>query len=126
MPKFELNHLELPPRYLAMVQALLREYLPQAEVWAYGSRVLGGCYEASDLDLVVRKPCNLTEVTESLWEVQEAFIESDLPIQVQIVDWARIPVAFHKEIDIGYIVLQEPLPVVIEGGSCMICCCKAR
>lgn len=34
--------------------ALLGQHVPQAEVWAYGSRVNGGAHEGSDLDLVLR------------------------------------------------------------------------
>jgi hypothetical protein len=61
MPRFEPKHLQLPPRYLAMVRDILQNHLPQAEVWAYGSRVMGGCYEASDLDLVARRPDDLSQ-----------------------------------------------------------------
>ena len=98
--------LHLPPRYLKIVQGILRRYLPQAEVWAYGSRVNGDRYEASDLDLVVRQPDDLTRPQPGLDEVAAAFSESDLPILVQIVDWARIPEAFFEEIEAGYVVLQ--------------------
>ena len=28
-----------------MVLDIVQKYLPEAEVWAYGSRVMGGCYE---------------------------------------------------------------------------------
>jgi predicted nucleotidyltransferase len=48
--------LDLPPRYLDKVRAILRQYVPDYDVWAYGSRVRGGAFEASDLDLVVRNP----------------------------------------------------------------------
>jgi predicted nucleotidyltransferase len=98
--------LHLPARYLAIVQGILRRYLPQAEVWAYGSRVKGDHYDASDLDLVVRQPDDLTRPQRGLDEVAAAFSDSDLPILVQIVDWARIPEAFHEEIDADYVVLQ--------------------
>jgi len=98
--------LHLPARYLAMVQDILRRYLPEAEVWAYGSRVNGDHYDASDLDLVVRQPDDLTRPQRGLDEVAAAFSQSDLPILVQIVDWARIPKAFHEEIEANYVVLQ--------------------
>jgi len=98
--------LHLPKGYLAIVQAILRRYLPQAEVWAYGSRVNGDHYDASDLDLVVRRPDDLTRRQPDLDEVAAAFSDSDLPILVQILDWARIPAAFREEIEAGYVVLQ--------------------
>ncbi|RKT44719.1 restriction endonuclease subunit S [Thiocapsa rosea] len=99
--------LHLPARYLAIVQDILRRYLPHAEVWAYGSRVNGDHYDASDLDLVVRQPDDLSRRQPDLDEVAGAFSDSDLPILVQIVDWARIPAAFREEIEAEYVVLQS-------------------
>lgn len=106
MPPNNVFVLHLEPRYLDMVQNILRQHLPQAEVWAYGSRVHGDYYDASDLDLVVRQADDLRHRQENLWQVREAFAESDLPIIVQIVDWAAIPSAFHAEIEAGYGVVQ--------------------
>lgn len=101
------KQLHLPPRYLVTVRAILRQHLPQAEVWAYGSRVQGDYHDTSDLDLVVRNPADLAHPLPLLGDVAEAFSESNLPLIVQIVDWARIPKAFHGEILAGYVVVQE-------------------
>jgi len=105
MAVFETAHLQLPERYLQMVLTVLQNHLPNAEVWAYGSRVNGDHYEASDLDLVVRQPDDLTKAQRNLGEVIEAFSDSDLPIIVQVVDWARIPREFQDEIMANYIVV---------------------
>lgn len=107
MPTTETARLELPAPYLKMVQDILRRHLPQAEVWAYGSRVNGDCYAASDLDLVVRQPDDLRRRQTNLHDVIEAFSESDLPIIVQLVDWANIPVEFHREIAANYVVVHS-------------------
>lgn len=107
MPKFEADKLQLPPRYLAMVAQLLQQHVPDAEVWAYGSRVAGDSYDASDLDLVVRNPGDLHESIARVALLKEAFVESDLPIIVQVVDWARIPEDFRHEIEAGHVVLQR-------------------
>lgn len=48
------DRLDLPLRYRHMVETLLHKYVPDAEVWAYGSRVNGESHEGSDLDLVLR------------------------------------------------------------------------
>ena len=48
--------LDLRPEWLEIVRHLLAVHLPDAEVWAYGSRVQGTCHEGSDLDLVARNP----------------------------------------------------------------------
>ena len=99
--------LDLPQKHLQQVQALLREYAPDAEVWAYGSRVTGGGHEASDLDLVLRNPDDLREESRALYDLKEAFTESDLPIRVDVMDWARIPESFHREIERAHVVVQK-------------------
>jgi predicted nucleotidyltransferase len=96
-----------------MVQDILKTHLPNAEVWAYGSRVNGDYYDASDLDLVVRQPEDLNRRQPDLGDVIEAFSDSNLPIIVQIVDWAAIPEAFHREIEAGYVMIK-PVAVAPE------------
>ena len=97
----------LPETYLKMVQDILQVHLPNADVWAYGSRVNGDYYDASDLDLVVRQPDDLMQRQVNLDDVKEAFVESNIPIIVQLVDWARIPESFHEEIFVKYAVVQK-------------------
>lgn len=99
--------LDLPQKYLTLVRALLRVHVPEADVWAYGSRVSGGNHEASDLDLVLRNPHDLHAATEALYDLKEALIESNLPIRVDVMDWARIPASFHREIEHAHVVVQE-------------------
>ena len=107
MPASPTISLDLPQKYLEQVQALLHAHVPHAEVWAYGSRVTDSGHEASDLDLVLRNPQNLNEETRTLYDLKEAFIESNLPIRVDIMDWARIPASFHREIERAHVVVQE-------------------
>jgi predicted nucleotidyltransferase len=107
MPVSPTIALDLPQKYLEQVQALLRAHVPHAEVWAYGSRVTGSGHEASDLDLVLRNPQNLHEETAALSDLKESFTESNLPIRVDIMDWARIPASFHREIERAHVVVQE-------------------
>ena len=100
------DRLSLPPRYRRMVEALLREHVPNAEVWAYGSRVNGEGHDGSDLDLVVRGP-TLEPLGIEFIELVEALQESNIPILVQAHDWARLPDGFHREIDRDYVVVQS-------------------
>lgn len=102
----ESPQLHLPEKYLKMVQEILRTQLPNAEVWAYGSRVNGDYHDTSDLNLVVRQPNDLRHRQAKLDEVIEASSKSNLPIFVQLVDWASIPDAFHNEIAAKYVVVQ--------------------
>jgi predicted nucleotidyltransferase len=75
-------------------------------VWAYGSRVKNEASEGSDLDLVVMNPKDPMIPFESLCELRTAFSESNLPIYVDVMDWARIPDSFRKEISKAYVVVQ--------------------
>jgi predicted nucleotidyltransferase len=110
MPASKTVSLDLPKKYLDQVEALLRAHVPNTEVWAYGSRVTGSGHEASDLDLVLRNPKNPHEAIGALYDLKEAFIESNLPIRVDIMDWARIPESFHREIERAHAVLQTGEP----------------
>jgi predicted nucleotidyltransferase len=101
------HKLHLLPRHLHMVQEILRQHLPNAHVWAYGSRVHGNHHDASDLDLVVRQPDNLSQAQTQLARVSEVFADSNLPLIIELVDWACIPSAFHREIEAGYVVVWE-------------------
>ena len=102
--------LDLRPEWLETVRRLLALHLPDAEVWAYGSRVNGTAHEASDLDLVVRNPIDLSLHQPALIDLREAFSESDLPILVDVLDWALIPESFRQEIIRGG-------TVVVQGGK---------
>ncbi|MDT8440812.1 MAG: nucleotidyltransferase domain-containing protein [Desulfuromonadales bacterium] len=107
MPRLDPAALMLAPRHRQMPLDLLRRQLPTAVAWAYGSRVNGDGHEASDLDLVVRNPTDLLSETEGLDELRDALVESSLPIRVDLIDWARIPEAFRREIERAYVVVRE-------------------
>ena len=100
------DRLSLSPRHRRMVEELLREHVPDAEVWAYGSRVNGESHEGSDLDLVVRGPA-LGPLGVEFIDLVEALRESNIPILVQAHDWANLPHSFHREIERDYVVVQE-------------------
>ena len=98
------DRLELPLRYRRELEALLREHVPDAEVWAYGSRVSGESHPASDLDLVLRGP-NLEPLGHRFSDLLEALEDSNIPILIQAHDWARLPKTFHREIERDYVAL---------------------
>ena len=106
MPVRDLSVLRLSSSHLKQVQNLLNEYVPNTEVWAYGSRVTGAGHEASDLDLVLRNPADLNAESSRVFELREAFVESNLPIHVDVMDWARLPESFRREIEENYVVVK--------------------
>ena len=101
------DRLDLPRRYRNQLEALLREHLPDVEVWAYGSRVNGRSHEGSDLDLVLRSP-TLEPLGAGYFDLLEAIDNSNIPILVQAHDWARLPESFHQEVERDHMVLMVP------------------
>ena len=100
------DRLRLRRQYREQVEAVLNEHAPTIEVWAYGSRVNGRSHDASDLDLVLRN-ANLEPIPQaSLSELIDAFEQSNIPILIEVHDWARLPPGFHQEIERDYVVLQ--------------------
>lgn len=105
---------DLPSRHIQTLLRLLAEHAPQAEVWAFGSRINGTGHEGSDLDIVLRNPADLTKSTKNFFELKEAIQESSLPILIEMHDWAHLPASFHTEISRRYVVLQEPMSEITE------------
>ena len=83
------------------------------EVWAYGSRVNGDAHDGSDLDLVLRTP-DLQKLPINVYSVlKEKIQESNVPIVVELFDWARLPGTFHKNILAKHEVLYSNLAMIL-------------
>lgn len=83
------------------------------EVWAYGSRVNGDAHEGSDLDLVVRTP-NLQKLPIDVFlDLKEKIQESNIPIVVELFDWARLPEIFYKNIITQHEVLYSNTAMIL-------------
>jgi uncharacterized protein len=91
---------ELPAHWMAQLAAIFSQWAPEFEVWAYGSRVTGNCHDASDLDLVLIHPTAPDTTRCDHWfEIREALSESNIPICVDVMDWARVSPEFHQQMD---------------------------
>ena len=96
------DRLRLQQRYRRILEKLLREHVPEAEVWAFGSRITGEGHDGCDLDLVVKGP-ELKPLDDGFFELLEAIEQSNIPILVQTNDRASLPDRFQRE----YVVLVE-------------------
>ena len=71
--------------------------------YAFGSRARENPWKFSDLDLLVKEPLP--------WQVrsqlEEDFEESDLPFEVDMVEWNRCDTDFQKQIEKDLEVIQE-------------------
>ena len=97
--------IDLAPDYLAIVENILAEHVPEFEVRAFGSRATWTARDYSDLDLTVVADGPLHWQTIS--RLKESFEESRLPMRVDVVDWHSIPNGFREEIRRDYVVVQK-------------------
>jgi len=98
--------LNLKPNHLRILLDILQAHAPGAEIWAYGSRVNGRGHDCSDLDLVLRNPASLDQPQKQLSGLRAALSESNLPILVDVLDWARLAENFRREIERQYVVVR--------------------
>ena len=100
--------LDLQPKHLRLLLEVLDRTVPRAEIWAYGSRVNGNAHEGSDLDLVLYNSERVDEPMKNISLLREALAESNLPILVDVLDWARLTEDMRREIQREHILLRPP------------------
>lgn len=54
---------------------------------------------------MVIDPKNPTQMQENLFDLREAFSQSNLPFLVDVFDWAQIPSSFQEEIKKQYLLI---------------------
>ena len=97
-----MSELFIKPEHLKMLKEIFASYCPDAEIWAYGSRLAGDAHEGSDLDLVVKDfHCE----NANLYELKNLLSESNIPFIVDIHEFANLPKSFQDEILKNYIIL---------------------
>ena len=99
-----LNNIDLTAAQRKEVATLLRRYLPDTEVWAYGSRVKFTAKPHSDLDMVAFAS---KEQSQAVANLREAFEEGYLPFPVDLFVWDEVPEGFHGNIEEARVVVQE-------------------
>jgi predicted nucleotidyltransferase len=72
------------------------------QVWAYGSRVNGKGHSGSDLDLVLRTKDLMPLPYSDYINLCKKIENSNIPILVELRDWARLPKSFHQNIEQQY------------------------
>ena len=100
----ELTGIDLRADEHKEVARLLQRYLPDTEVWAYGSRVKFTAKPHSDLDMVAFAA---KEQSQAVANLREAFEESYLPFRVDLFVWDEVPEGFHRNIEEARVVMQE-------------------
>ena len=90
-----------------MILHILQRHLPQAQVWAFGSRVKGTARQTSDLDLCIDNHAPLP--LETLAHLKDAFAESNVPYRVDVLDWYAAGAEFQN------LIAKERVPLVNAG-----------
>ncbi len=97
--------IDIRPDHWAIVADILRQHVPDREVWAFGSRAKWTAKEYSDLDLCIVGDTPLG--FKLLGGLGDAFSESNLPYKVDVVDWATTSESFRQIIERDKVVVQE-------------------
>jgi type I restriction enzyme S subunit len=88
-----------------LVCEILRQQVPDREVWAFGSRATGTAKPYSDLDLAI---IGITPLgMDRMAAIRDTFSESELPWKLDLVDWASASASFRKIIERDKVVLQR-------------------
>ena len=88
---------DIPEKYLSIVKEILSRFVPDCEVRVFGSRVQGKARQYSDLDLAIVGSSKLPDAL--IYDMKEAFAESDLPWRVDVLDWWAITAEFREVIE---------------------------
>lgn len=105
----------LKSKYRHMLLDIFSDIPIDVEVWAYGSRVKGDAHEGSDLDLVMVTPDRKSIPFDVLRNLKEKIKKSNIPIIVELFDWARLPLSFRENIEKSHeLLFRSELNVVQE------------
>jgi len=96
--------IDISPENWQIVREILQRYVPDREVWAFGSRAKWTAKEFSDLDLAIIGDTPLSFALTA--DMRGAFQESALPFKIDIVDWANITPSFRQVIQAAKIQIQ--------------------
>ena len=101
----ECPNIDIRPEQWIIVADILRRYVAPFDVWAFGSRAKGTAKPFSDLDLAIitNEPMPLGVHAALVDE----FSESDLPLKVDVVDWASTSDVFREVIKRDKVVIQS-------------------
>lgn len=98
--------IDLDEKYLQAVQDILFYHVPQCEVRLFGSRFYTGtARKYSDIDLAIVDKDRLDG--KIIVDLKEFFAESDLPYQVNVLDWHAISPKFRQMIEAGFEIIQK-------------------
>jgi len=94
--------MQLSKKELEEIKVILKKYLPNKKVLAFGSRIKNTADKFSDLDCVV-----FGASVFKFEQTTEVFENSNLPFRIQLLMWEKLPKDFQEEIKKKFVILQE-------------------
>ena len=92
--------LHLKQEYFNELKNIFEKYCPNAQIWAYGSRIRGDFHSGSDLDLVVK---SFNDDSKNLFELKQLLNDSGIPFFVDVQEFDKLPKNFQDEIEKDYL-----------------------
>jgi len=83
-------NLQLEKKHLNIIHQILSKY--PYKFYAYGSRAKGNARKFSDLDLCYYDDVPLSAISQ----IREKFTESNLPFEVELVNWKHMRPRFRE------------------------------
>ena len=90
-----MSNLFIDKKDLDILKNILKEFCPNSEVYAYGSRINGRAHDGSDLDLTIK---NFPK-DKYLFELKEIFSNSNITFLIDVNLYDDLPQSFKNEID---------------------------
>jgi predicted nucleotidyltransferase len=99
-----MTNLAVKQEYLDMLIKIFNDYCPNAEIWAYGSRIKNESHDGSDLDLTVK---SFGSQDLQISKLRELIIDSNVPFLVDISLFDNLPESFKQEILSNHVVIYS-------------------
>ncbi len=100
------DQIQISPEQNDIICKILNEHLPrEIKVWVFGSRVTGKSKQYSDLDLALQNPNGKVD-PRLIMKLEQAFEESLLPWQVDLIDMSDVTEEFRQIIEHDKILFQ--------------------
>ena len=90
-----MSNLFIDKKDLDILKNILKEFCPNSDVYAYGSRINGRAHEGSDLDLTIK---NFPK-DKYLFELKEIFSNSNITFLIDVNLYDDLPQSFKDEIN---------------------------
>ena len=89
--------IDLASEHKRTILGILKTISPSTPVWVFGSRITKNAKPFSDVDLVLKGAHAMPDPI--MTRLRDAFDESNLPYQVDLIDWHNINPEFRLLIE---------------------------